>query len=126
MLVGINLENGKIKTKEQNINNKTFVDWKLKESDIEVFVEKNLSLVFGEEETVMIIGRQITDNNNNRSDLIAIDGDGNLVLIEIKRDLNDIKGRKETFVAQSIKYAATLSSIESVEDLATQIYAKYI
>ena len=39
----------------------------------------------------------VGNKENGRSDLTAVDQNGNLVLIEIKRDVEDIKQRREAF-----------------------------
>lgn len=52
-------------------------------------------MVGDEEETMLTVGQQVRITENGRSDLTAIDGNGNIVLIEIKRDKKDIEQRKE-------------------------------
>ena len=63
---------------------------------------------------------------NGRSDLTAIDNNGNIVLIEIKRDRKDIEHRKEAFEFQAIRYAASYATIEEIDELVTNVYAPYI
>ena len=58
--------------------------------------------------------------------MIAVDGSGRLVLIEIKRDLDDIKQRKEPFEFQAIRYAASLATVKTQEQLIELVYAPYI
>lgn len=79
-----------------------------------------------DDETLLIVGRQVTNKENGRSDLTAVDEDGNLVLIEIKRDLEDIKLRKEPFEFQAIRYAASYAKIKSVDELVDKVFAAYI
>ncbi|WP_183163777.1 hypothetical protein [Alteribacter keqinensis] len=43
----------------------------------------------------MIVGKQIRNEKNGISDLTAIDSEGNIVLIEIKRDRMDMVRRRE-------------------------------
>lgn len=121
-------ENGKIKkNKNAKVEQKTFKDLNILEKHIENYVEEFIGDIFAdEEESLIIIGKQTTNSARHRSDLIAIDAEsGDLVLIEIKRDVNDIKGRGETFVAQAIKYASSLATINSLEEL-VGLYAEYL
>lgn len=43
-------------------------------------------MICDDEESMLIIGRQVKNEAYGRSDLTAIDNNGNIVLIEIKRD----------------------------------------
>lgn len=63
---------------------------------------------------------------NGRSDLTAVDQNGNLVLIEIKRDVEDIKQRREAFEFQAIRYAASYAKIKTTDELVDIIFASYI
>src|SRR5690554_4145755 len=126
MIIKIDIDNKKGITikKEQEI--KTFKDWGLSENDIEDFVIKNASLVFGEEESLLVVGRQVRDTNNKRNDFLFIDGEGALVLVEVKRDVSDIKGRSEALEFQAIRYAASLATIKTPEELITKSLINYI
>lgn len=108
------------------MNSVTFKELNLKESDIEEFLAENLQLLAGDEENLLIVGQQVRNAQNGRSDLIAIDEDGNLVLIEIKRYLEDIKGRKEPMEFQAIRYAANFALINDIDTLVNKIYAPYL
>ena len=79
-----------------------------------------------DEESMLIIGRQVKNEKLGRSDLTAVDNNGNIVLIEIKRDRKDIENRKEAFEFQAIRYAASYATIASVDDLVKKVYAPYI
>lgn len=79
-----------------------------------------------EEESMLIVGRQVKNEKMGRSDLTAVDNDGNIVLIEIKRDKKDIENRKEAFEFQAIRYAASYATIETVDELVKKVYATYI
>jgi CxxC motif-containing protein len=72
------------------------------------------------------LGRQILNKENARSDLTALDKNGNLVLIEIKRDIEDIKQRRETFGFQAIRYVARYVKIKTTDELVDKIFASYI
>ena len=79
-----------------------------------------------ENSSLLIVGRQVRNEGNGRSDLTAIDKDGNLVLIEIKRDVKDIKARAESFTFQAIRYVASYSKIKDIFDLAEKIYIPFL
>ena len=104
----------------------TFAYLKWTEQDIEELVRKNIDMICDEEESMLIVGRQVRNESNGISDLTAIDNNGNLVLIEIKRDRKDILNRKEAFEFQAIRYAASYATIQTPEDLVERIYAPYI
>lgn len=79
-----------------------------------------------ENSSLLIVGRQVRNDGNGRSDLTAIDKDGNLVLIEIKRDVKDIKSRAESFTFQAIRYVASYSKIKDIFDLAEKVYIPFL
>lgn len=54
---------------------------------------------------------------------MAIDNDGNLVLIEIKRDKKDITHREEGLEFQAIRYAASCAIIKDLEELVQNFFA---
>jgi len=126
MYVAVEFQEDAIKKSDQEPEVKTFQDLKLKEKHVEEFLRMNSSTVFGDEETLLIIGQQVKNSQNGISDLTAIDADGNIVLIEIKRDEADIKGRKEPFEFQAIRYAASYAKIKSPDELVDLVYAPYI
>ena len=125
MLIGINIEDSKIKINDKNISEKSFKELSLKEKDLEEFLRVNIDTIF-DNETLLVIGHQVLDNQNGRSDLIAIDSNGNLVLIEIKRDKEDSQARKEPLELQAIRYAASLAMIKTPDELVDNIYQHYI
>ncbi|WP_233192177.1 endonuclease NucS domain-containing protein [Sporosarcina sp. P34] len=104
----------------------TFSEINYKESDIEELLRKNIDMICDEEESMLIVGRQVRNAQHGISDLTAVDNKGNIVLIEIKRDRKDIESRKEAFEFQAIRYAAGYATIEDPEDLVNKIYAPYI
>ncbi|WP_141640245.1 hypothetical protein [Clostridium sp. K25] len=73
-----------------------------------------------------MVGKQVVNKENGRSDLTAVDENGNLVLIEIKRDVEDIRQRKEAFEFQAIRYAASYAKIKTSDDLVDKIFTSYI
>lgn len=60
-------------------------------------LECSIDMICDEEESMLIVGRQVKNEKSGRSDLTAVDNNGNIVLIEIKRDRKDIESRKESF-----------------------------
>ncbi|MEH7415032.1 hypothetical protein V7266_07070 [Neobacillus drentensis] len=57
---------------------------------------------------------------------VGIDSNGNVVVIEIKRDEEDMKTRKDNFESQAIRYAASFAKINSVEEIVNKVYADYL
>lgn len=109
------------------IEKTTFLQLGKYESDIEEILRKNMDMVCdSDEESMLLVGQQVKNAELGRSDLIAIDNFGNLVLIEIKRDKKDIEGRKEAFEFQAIRYAASCATIDSVDKLIQNVYSPYI
>jgi len=104
----------------------TFSELNIAESDIEEILRCNIDMLCGEEESMLIVGRQVKNEKLGRSDLTAVDNNGSIVLIEIKRDMKDIESRKEAFEFQAIRYAASYATIESPEDLVKNVFALYI
>ncbi|MED1601748.1 hypothetical protein [Alkalihalophilus marmarensis] len=104
----------------------TFSELNYKESDIEELLRKNIDMICDEEESMLIVGKQVRNAQHGISDLTAVDNKGNIVLVEIKRDRRDIEGRREAFEFQAIRYAASYATIEDPEDLVNKIYAPYI
>ena len=80
----------KVPTKLEAIS---FSDLYWKESDIEELLRQNVDMLCDDEDSMLIVGQQVQDVNHKRSDLTAIDADGNIVLIEIKRDVQDVLSR---------------------------------
>lgn len=104
----------------------TFSELSMTESDLEEIIRNSIDMICDDEESMLIVGQQVKNEKNGRSDLTAIDNEGNIVLIEIKRDRRDIEGRKEAFEFQAIRYAASYATIESTDDLVKKVYAPYI
>jgi hypothetical protein len=85
-----------------------------KESDLENLIVKYPGLLntsdfrmgASGDADLLIISQQPLTLNRKRADLFAIDRNGNLVIIEIKRDAVDEKNRLEGMEFQAIRYAA--------------------
>lgn len=80
------------------------------EKDLEEWLEKNPSCIL-EEESLLIIGRQVTTNLGSTIDLLGVDRDGNTVVIELKRS----SVPRET-LAQALEYASFVQLL-TYEDL---------
>ncbi len=115
-----------IEKDELDIEPTTFKTLKLKERDVEEFLRRNINIIFEDEETLIVVGQQVRTAARGISDLTAIDSEGSIVLIEIKRDASDIKGRAEAFEFQAIRYAASYAKIQTPEEVVELIYSTYI
>jgi hypothetical protein len=99
----------------------------LVEADLEEFVRKNVQVLFpDDDETLLIVGQQARNAAGGRADLVAVDSNGAIVLIELKRDATDISARKEPFEFQAIRYAANYALIQTPEKLVELLFAPYI
>ena len=99
----------------EEITPATFSELEMTEAHMEEIIASNLEMI-SDEESLLIIGKQVKNAANGRRDLTAVDHNGNIVLIEIKRDKTDIINRKETFESQAIRYAASYATIKTIED----------
>ncbi len=115
--------NGK---KAEKIEAVTFSELGMQENEIEEILRTSVDMLCEDEESMLIVGRQVRNEKNGRSDLTAVDNNGNVVLIEIKRDRKDIENRKEAFEFQAIRYAASYATIDGPDDLVKIVYAPYI
>ncbi len=113
-------------TQAARIEPVTFSELNMTENDIEEILRNSIDMICDEEESMLIVGRQVRNEKNGRSDLTAVDNNGNIVLIEIKRDRKDIEHRREAFEFQAIRYAASYATIEKTDDLVKKVYAPYI
>ena len=104
----------------------TFAELHMKESDIEEILRQNVDMLCDDEESMLIVGQQVKNESGGRSDLTAMDNEGDIVLIEIKRDKADIIGRREAFEFQAIRYAAGYATIKSTDELIQNIFAPYV
>lgn len=93
---------------------------------MEEILRNSIDLLCDDEESMLIVGRQVQNEKLGRSDLTAVDNNGNIVLIEIKRDRKDIEHRKEAVEFQAIRYAASYATIENIDDIVKKVYALYI
>ncbi len=75
------------------------------EETIEAWLEKNPECIV-EKGGLLIIGRQVTTNLNTSIDLLGVDPEGNVAVIELKRD----KTPRET-LAQTLEYASFVATL---------------
>ncbi|UMZ73549.1 hypothetical protein [Natranaerofaba carboxydovora] len=112
--------------KAEKIEPVTFSKLGVDERQIEELLRCNIDMLCDEEESMLIVGSQVKNEKRGRSDLTAVDQDGSLVLIEIKRDIKDIENRTEAFEFQAIRYAASYATIEDTDDLVKKVFVPYI
>ena len=89
----------------------------LERQHIEVWIENNPN-VLGEDLLIVSSEYDKFDKTNERVDLLAIDKDGNLVVIELKRDDSG-----KNVDLQAIKYAAYCSTMK-LDDICN-LYTQY-
>lgn len=77
-------------TKAIRVEPVTFSELNMIESDVEELLRTNIDMVCDEEESMLIVGRQVRNAQHGRSDLTAVDNNGNIVLIEIKKETEKI------------------------------------
>lgn len=125
MLIPVDKKRG-LTVCDSEVEDMTFADLGLTENQVEEFLRKNIEVVFDDSETLLIVGQQVINASLGRSDLVALDENGSIVLIEIKRDVSDIRNRREPFEFQAIRYAASLAKIADPDDLVDRIFVRYI
>ena len=93
------------------------VELGLAEKDLENWMSRNPTLLFGGEE-VLVIAQSIS--GQRMADILALDTEGNLVIVEIKRDWSD----RQT-VGQLLEYAAEMAQrqYEDLEELHRQYWS---
>jgi len=92
----------------------------MESQNIETWIRRNPSILSeGEEEDLIIISEQKASLTKKRLDLLGVDKFGNIVIIELKRDLAE---KMAEF--QAITYAS--SYVNTTFDEACKIYAEYL
>lgn len=86
---------------------------------IEEWIRKNPDLLCDRDEQIKIISKQQIYETGKRSDLVAIDDIGQIVIIELKRDIAEPMTE-----FQAIRYAS--SYLYSTYDEICQLYARYL
>ena len=88
---------------------------RLAEKDLENWMAGNPKLLFGGEE-VLVIAQSVS--GHSMADILALDAEGKLVIVEIKRDWSD-----RATVGQLLEYAAAMTG-KNYEDL-EELYRNY-
>ena len=88
------------------------------EKDLEDWMSRHPKLLFGGEE-VLVIAQSVS--GLSMADILALDAEGRLVIVEIKRDWSD-----RATVGQLLEYAAdkTQSAYEDLEELYRQYWTR--
>lgn len=97
-----------------------FKDFQLTEKNVEDLLARGVIL-----RDVMLVGRQVRSEYTWKVDLVALRKNGDLVVIEVKRDQADMAARKEPCEIQAIRYAAGLTEIRSAEDIVDAMYSSF-
>ena len=103
----------------------SFSEIQMTEHVLEELIKHNTNLI-ADEESMLIVGQQVRNADNGICDLVGINQNGDIVLIEIKRDRKDIEARREAFEFQAIRYAAGFATITDIDDLISKIYAPFL
>lgn len=103
----------------------SFSELQMNEHDVEELIKNNTNLI-AEDESMLIVGQQVRNSSNGICDLVGLNQNGDLVLIEIKRDRRDMEVRREAFEFQAIRYAAGFATIKDIDDLISKIYAPFL
>lgn len=110
---------------ETELESTTFGSMQLTETKhLEPFLAKNLNLLLGDID-LRIVGRQVESKLGSICDFVLLDKNGDLIIVEIKRDAADC-ARQESLEIQAIRYAAVFSSIKTREDLIQKVYIPYL
>ena len=101
------------------------------ESDLEDLLVANPSLLntsapyrVGAAPELLFISRQPRTATRKRFDLLAVDRDGSVVLVEVKRDASDERARREAMEFQAIRYAAACRTMTAGG--VVELYASYL
>ena len=97
------------KTEFQSLMKRSASELRLAEKDLENWMARRPELLFGSGEKVLVIAQSVS--GHSMADILALDAEGKLVIVEIKRDWSD----RET-VGQLLEYAAHEAE-SSYEDL---------
>lgn len=98
----------------------------MKESDIEDILRRNVDMICDDDNSMIVVGQQVTNAQGARCDLVALNNNGDLVLIELKRDKEDMVIRKEAFEFQAIRYAASFAAIKTPGELVQNVFSPYV
>ncbi|ACF07170.1 Uncharacterised protein [Metamycoplasma arthritidis] len=91
--------------------------WEIDEKTLEDFIINNRQTILGERK-MFYIGKQKSSCENLRCDLLFVDTNGNLIIIEIKRDIFDTKNLFE----QSFSYAQSFAQLKTIDEFCDAIF----
>ena len=74
----------------------------------------------------MVVGEQVQNALGDKADLVGLLPNGDLVVIEVKRDVSDIQGRQELLEWQAIRYASSIATIRTREVLVERLFFAYL
>ena len=89
------------------------------EDRIETWMCNNVSVLVPDDSGLLVIGRQVATIYGGRIDLLCMNGDGDLVIVELKRD----KTPRE-ITAQALDYASWVQDLTSLQ--VEEIAAEYL
>jgi hypothetical protein len=104
MLFALTPSNGRLVVSKSGFSTQSPSSLNLREKDIEAWLADDLTLLFPNEE-LLLLARSVA--GKAMADILALDTWGRLVIIEIKRDWCD-----RTTVGQILEYAATLKGVD--------------
>ncbi len=99
------------------------------EGHLEGLITENVNLIEAsgvDDDTLLIIGRQVVTSTGKVMDLVALDSTGAITLIEVKRDAQDVRARRDHAEIQAVRYAASLARLRTVDEIVVNLYAPYI
>lgn len=95
-----------------------FKDFGLSEEHVEKLLASGVML----KGDIKIVGRQVPTEYGWKADLVGLRRNGEIVVVEVKRDQADMRARKEPCEIQAIRYAAGLMEIRTIEDIVNTMY----
>lgn len=63
--------------KTEEVGPVTFSELGMQENDLEEIIRRSIDMLCGDEESMLIVGRQVRNEKLGRSDLAAVDNNGN-------------------------------------------------
>jgi hypothetical protein len=100
------MSNGIVEIKESKLN---------LEKELEEALETNIEIL---NKSWLIIGRQVITNFGKYMDLLAIDANGSIIILELKRDKTP-----RDVIAQALEYASYINTLNSADVI--EIYNNY-
>lgn len=76
----------------------TFAELNMQEKDIEELLRQNIDMVCDEEESMLIVGKQVRNASRGRSDLTAFDNEGDILQAKDREDEGELLGNGNVLV----------------------------